>query len=166
MEYIGTIFTIVFFAIIIINIIIKLKSAEGSGLQERLNRGLAELLNKNSAGGDYDTDQVKIYDENGNEINFGVEPEPVNSGFDDVVIYDEDGNIMSPNLTSTPPPPPVKKAKQPIIKASTEVETIEEMGESEIEPETDAEMYREFISSNGGSAIVIQEILSKPLALR
>ena len=165
MEYIGTIFTIVFFAIIIINIIVKLKSAEGSGLQEKLNRGIAELIRKNSAGGDYNTDEVKIYDENGNEINFGAEPEPepMGSGFNDVVIYDEDGNIMSPNLTPTPPP--VIKAKQPKIKSST-VKVMEEVDETGTGTETDAEMYRDFISSNGGSAIVIQEILSKPLALR
>jgi hypothetical protein len=166
MEYIGTIFTIVFFAIVSINIIVKLKSAEGSGLQEKLNRGLAELIRKSSAGGDYNTDEVKIYDENGNEINFGGESgfEPERSDLNDVVIYDEDGNVMSPNSAPVSVPPPLKKAQPPEVKASTEHKVIKEADETEIE--TDAEMYRDFISSEGGSAIVIQEIMSKPLALR
>lgn len=164
MEYIGTIFTIVFFAIIIINIITKLKSAEGAGLQEKLNRGLAELIRKSSGSEDYNTDEVKIYDENGNEINFGAEPktEPVSSDLNDVVIYDEDGNIMSLNATPASVPPLVEDAIQPQVKVSKEHVVVEEVDETE----TDAEMYRDFIRSNGGSAIVIQEIMSKPLALR
>ena len=164
MEYIGTIFTIVFFAIIIINIITKLKSGEGAGLQDRLNRGLAELIRKSSGSEEYNTDEVKIYDENGNEINFGAEPESVRSDLNDVVIYDEDGNVMSLDSTPAQVSPQVEKAKQPKIKASKEHVAIEEVDDEE--GDTDAEMYRDFIRSNGGSAIVIQEIMSKPLALR
>ena len=59
------------------------------------------------------------------------------------------------------PPVPVyenKKAPKVTVHKGYEIEADE--------AEAHAEMYHDFIRSNGGSAIVVQEILGKPVALR
>jgi uncharacterized protein YnzC (UPF0291/DUF896 family) len=155
----GYLVFIIFAVIAVISWIKKANSQSDGGLQEKLNKGLIDLFrgNKNSE----DLSEVKIYDENGNEITFNS-----NAGSSrksaETVIYDEDGNVMSLN-SSSPSPPPVRLQKKPKAKKA---EAVVQAAEESTEPENNAEMYRDFIRGNGGSAIVIQEILSKPVALR
>ncbi|MDD5728946.1 MAG: hypothetical protein PHV59_10320 [Victivallales bacterium] len=150
MNGIGIIFFIVFFIIIIANFISfarKFKSAGNQELQEKLSRGFASLFQPPETASE---SEVKIYDENGNVINLG-------SGEADTektVIYDENDNIISLKTSLA------EQAEE--VVAATTVKAAPE----EEEPESDAEMYRDFICGNGGSAIVVQEILAKPLALR
>jgi len=147
MEYVGTIFGIIIAIIVIVSWVKSLNPTGSSSLQSILNRGLANVLGEQD-----NSDVVKIYDENGNVINF-------NNNYDydqDVVIYDEDGNVMSANS----PPVPVYENKK-----AAENKVVQEY-DIELEAEDHSEMYHDFIRSNGGSAIVIQEILGKPAALR
>lgn len=158
MEYIGTIFGIIIAVIVIVSWVRSLNSEGGSSLQSILNRGLANILGEQN--NPVDTSDVKIYDENGNVINFHDNVSDNSSR--DVIIYDEDGNVMSAKPLASKPPP---LNKNDIIPESTTIEkTIHAIEETE--SNADAEMYHEFITSNGGSAIVIQEILGKPVALR
>ncbi len=152
MEYIGTLFGIIIAIIVIVSWIKNLDPKGSSSLQSILNRGLANVLGEqnNSA----DTSDVKIYDENGNVINFQNNIVTDNSA-EDVVIYDEDGNVMAPGS------PPLAK-KEPIPVKEFAQEAVSDLDEAE----EHANMYRDFIRSNGGSAIVVQEILGKPAALR
>ncbi|MDD5598921.1 MAG: hypothetical protein PHV82_13315 [Victivallaceae bacterium] len=152
MEYI---IFIIFVVIAIVSWIKKVSSGpDNSGLQAKLNKRLINIL----AGKENpeNLDEVKIYDENGNEINFGDDADTGGKN-GETVIYDEDGNVMSPV-----PPPPVHLHKKP----QTQPEAAIPSAPENAEPEDAAEMYRDFIRNNGGSAIVIQEILSKPVALR
>ena len=158
MEYIGTIFGIIIAVIVIASWLRSLNSEGGSGLQSILNRGLANIMGEQN--NPVDTSDVKIYDENGNVINFNGNVSDNSS--QDVIIYDEDGNVMSAKPLASKPPP---LNKNDIIPENTTSEkTIHAIEETE--SNADAEMYHEFITSNGGSAIVIQEILGKPVALR
>ena len=151
MESIGTIFGIIIAIIVIVSWVKSLNPTGSSSLQSILNRGLANVLGEQN---DFDnSSEVKIYDENGNVINFQNNT-VVNNNTQDVIIYDEDGNVMSAN---SPPVPVYENKKAP----EKEIEQ-----EYEIEVEAHSEMYHDFIRSNGGSAIVIQEILGKPAALR
>ena len=148
------IFIIAIVIIVVIRVIANLlKKVDGSGLQDKIKRFFANLENYNS------NQDVVIYDENGKVMNFQ------NSDFSeddsqDVVIYDENGKVIS--LPPPPPPPVYKPEKETEVSRTVFVEEVER----EEEPEADAEVYHDFIRSNGGSAIVIQEILGKPLALR
>ncbi|MFA6715902.1 MAG: hypothetical protein WCS27_11045, partial [Victivallaceae bacterium] len=99
---------------------------------------------------------VKIYDEDGNVLNFGDDVDG-DVKIDKTVVYDEDGNVMSPAASLS---------VHPYKKSKTQPETVMPSPPENPEPEDAAEMYRDFIRNNGGSAIVIQEILSKPVALR
>ena len=151
MESLGTIFGVIIAIIVIVSWIKSLNPNGDSNLQSALNRGLANILGEQNNSDS--SDGIKIYDENGNLINF-QDNNVVSDNTQDVVIYDEDGNIMSAN---SPPVPVYENKKAP----------KEELGqEYEIEAEAHSEMYHDFIRSNGGSAIVIQEILGKPAALR
>lgn len=151
-----TIFIIVIVIIVIISWIRKIKEAGGNpDFQEKLNRGLLNLFgNKDDSD---DLSQVKIYDENGNVINF---QDDALTGEDTqgVVIYDEDGNVIS-----SAPQPVIKKKKAPEDPVNA---VVKEVKSEEPEVTAHAEMYHDFIRSNGGSAIVIQEVMGKPLALR
>jgi hypothetical protein len=151
MESIGTIFGIIIAIIVIISWVKSLNPTGDSSLQSIVNRGLANLLGEqnNSA----DPNEVKIYDENGNVINF-QNTTIANNNTQDVVIYDEDGNVMAANL---PPVPVYENKKAPEVELGQEYD---------IEVEAHSEMYHDFIRSNGGSAIVLHEILGKPAALR
>lgn len=151
MESIGTIFGIIIAIIVIISWVKSLNSTGDSSLQSILNRGLANVLGEQNNSDS--SSEVKIYDENGNVINFQNNT-ITNNNTQDVVIYDEDGNVMAAN---SPPVPVYENKKVP----------EKELGqEYEIEVEAHSEIYHDFIRSNGGSAIVIQEILGKPVALR
>ncbi|MDD5726933.1 MAG: hypothetical protein PHV59_00075 [Victivallales bacterium] len=135
---------LIFFIITGISIARLIKKAGSEGV---LNR-FAELLKESQA----ESAGVRIYDENGRPINSsgsGAEWEETQQA----VIYDEDGNVMIPR-----PRPPKERIETP------EPEVVREAETPVTEP--DAERYREFIRANGGSAIVIREILDKPLALR
>ncbi len=148
------IFIIAIVIIVVIRVIVNiLKKAGGTGLQDKIKRFFANLEN-------YDSNQdVVIYDENGKVMNFRNSDFAVDDS-QEVVIYDENGMVIS----SPPPPPPVyKAAKAPEVSRTVIVEEVES---EEAEAEAEAGMYHDFIRSSGGSAIVIQEILGKPLALR
>ena len=154
MESIGTIFGIIIAIIVIVSWVKSLNSTGSSSLQSILNRGLANVLGEQN---DFDnSSEVKIYDENGNVINFQNNT-VVNNNTQDVIIYDEDGNVMSAN---SPPVPVYENKKVSETKVSQEYEIEVD------EAEAHSDMYHDFIRSNGGSAIVIQEILGKPAALR
>ncbi|MCK4982168.1 MAG: hypothetical protein KAS17_04540 [Victivallaceae bacterium] len=152
MEYIGTIFGIIIAIIVIVSWIKSLNPTGSSSLQSILNRGLANVLGEQN---NFD-DSIKIYDENGNVINFQNNT-VANNNTQDVIIYDEDGNVMSAN---SPPVPVYENKKVSETKVSQEYEIEVD------EAEAHADMYHDFIRSNGGSAIVVQEILGKPAALR
>ena len=152
MEAIGTIFGVIIAIIVIVSWIKNLDSKGNSSLQNILNRGFANILGEQNDS--VNTSDVKIYDENGNVINFQNNA-VTNSKEQDVVIYDEDGNVMS-----AAPPSPVNNEPEPVKKITKDA--ISEIDEAE----EHASMYRNFIRSNGGSAIVVQEILGKPAALR
>jgi len=151
MESIGTIFGIIIAIIVIISWVKSLNPTGDSSLQSIVNRGLANLLGEQNNSDN--PNEVKIYDENGNVINF-QDNTIANNNTQDIVIYDEDGNVMAANL---PPVPVYENKKVP-------EEELEQ--EYDIEVEAHSEKYHDFIRSNGGSAIVIQEILGKPVALR
>jgi len=163
MEFIGIIFGVIIAIIVITAFIRNLDPKSGSSLQSILNRGLANILGEQNNS--IDTSDVKIYDENGNVINFQRNI-PDNSS-QDVIIYDEDGNVMSAKPLAPKPlaskPPPLNKNDE-IPESTTSEKNIHAVEEAE--SNTEAEMYHNFITSNGGSAIVIQEILGKPVALR
>ena len=152
MEYIGTIFSIIIAIIVIIGWIKNLNPQDRSSLQSVLNRGLAGLLGEQNDSDGHD--EVKIYDENGNLINFQNTTVATNNT-QDVLVYDEDGNVISAN---SPQVSVYENKKNP------EPAQIIEHGEDEAEAHAD--MYHDFIRSNGGSAIVIKEILGTPVALR
>ena len=153
MGYIGIVFFIIIAIAVFASWIKNLSPGDRSSLQEKLNRGLAQLLGEQNDS--VDTSDVKIYDENGNVINFQNNAVTNNNKEQDVVIYDEDGNVMS-----AAPSSPVNNEPAPVKKLTKEA--VSEIDEAE----EHASMYRDFIRSNGGSAIVVQEILGKPTALR
>ena len=154
MGYIGIVFFIIIAIAVFASWIKNLSPGDRSSLQEKLNRGLAQLLGEQNNS--VDTSDVKIYDENGNVINFQNNAVTNNNKEQqDVVIYDEDGNVMS-----AASPLPVHEEPAPVKKLTKEA--VSEIDEAE----EHASMYRDFIRSNGGSAIVVQEILGKPAALR
>ena len=150
MESIGTIFGIIIAIIVIVAWIKNLDPKSNSGLQSILANILGEQNDP------VDTNEVKIYDENGNVISFQSNTAASNS-MQDIIIYDENGKVMS---TASAPPPIHKNDITP------EKTTVQEPAHVMEEVESHADMYHEFINSNGGSAIVIQEILAKPAALR
>jgi len=152
MEALGTIFGIIIAIIVIVSWIKNLDPKGSSSLQEKLTRGLAQMLGEQNNSDDLN--EVKIYDENGNVMNFQNNTVP-NNNAQDVVIYDEDGNVMSAA------PPPI--SKNDLIPEKT---TYQEPASVVDEAETHADMYHDFIRANGGSSIVIHEILAKPVALR
>jgi hypothetical protein len=158
MGFIGVIFGIIIAVIVIAAVIRNLDPKNGSSLQNILNRGLANILGEQNNS--VDTSEVKIYDENGNVINFQSNV-PDNSS-QDVIIYDEDGNVMAAKPLA--PKAPLLNKNDEIPESTTSEKAIHVVEETEAN--ADAEMYHEFITSNGGSAIVIQEILGKPVALR
>ena len=150
MDAIGTIFAIIMVIIVIVSWIRKISAAEGgSNLSEKL---LKLLANQNDSE---DFSEVKIYDENGNLLNTRSD-----DASQEVVIYDEDGNVISAAL----PQPVIKKKKVPEVPVKNTV--VEKAENKEFETGSKAEMYHDFIRANGGSAIVIQEVMGKPLALR
>jgi len=152
MEYIGTIFTIIIVIVVIVNAIKNLNPDDKSSLQDKLNRKLAQMFGEQNNS--VNSNEVKIYDENGNIINFQN-----NNGadelMDETIIYDEDGNVMN---TDSPPVPVYEAEAIPEKRVASEPEINE--------VEAHADLYHDFIRSNGGSSIVIQEILGKPAALR
>lgn len=152
MEHVGTIFGVIIAIIVIVSWIKNLDPKGGSSLQNIINRGIANVLGEQNSS-TADSSDVKIYDEYGNLINFQNNTVIKNSS-EDVVIYDEDGNVMSPG-------PPLNKNDIPPEKT-----TLQEPAQVVEEAECHADMYHDFIRSNGSSAIVIQEILGKPAALR
>jgi hypothetical protein len=152
MESIGTIFGIIIAIIVIVSWVKSLNPTGNSSLQSILNRGLANVLGEQNNFDD--SSEVKIYDENGNVINFQNNT-VANNNTQDVIIYDEDGNVMSAN---SPPVPVYENKKAPETKVSQEYGSEED--------DAHANIYHDFIRSNGDSAIVIQEILGKPAALR
>ncbi|MBU8901840.1 MAG: hypothetical protein KOO69_03790 [Victivallales bacterium] len=152
MEALGLIFGIIIAIIVIVSWVKNLNPQGDSSLQSIVNRGLANILGEQNN----DTSEVKIYDENGNIINFQNDTE-TGDDMQDVIIYDEQGMVMTDNSQ----PAPVyenKKAPEANLAYETESEAID--------TEDHANMYHDFIRSNGGSSIVIQEILGKPAALR
>ncbi len=157
MEFIGIIFGIIIAIVVIIGFIRNLDPQSGSSLQSILNRGLANILGEQNTP--VDTSDVKIYDENGNVINFQ------NNTSDDssqgVIIYDEDGNVMAAKPLESKTP---LNKNDMVPESTTSEKTIHAIEENE--SNANAEMYHDFITSNGGSAIVIQEIMGKPVALR
>lgn len=153
MDSIGIIFGLIIAIIVIVSWIKNLDPQERSGLQDKLNRSLAQILGEQNSSSDLS--EVKIYDENGNVINFQNDTVADNNE-QDIVIYDEDGNVVSALV-----PPPFNKNDS--IPEST---TLQEAANAVEEVESHADMYRDFIRSNGGSSIIIQEILGKPAALR
>jgi S-adenosylmethionine hydrolase len=149
MEYIGTIFGVIIAIIVIVSFLKNLDPKDNSGLQNILGNLLGEQNNSDNSG------EVKIYDENGNVINFQNNTVENNTMQEDIIIYDEVGNVMSSE------PPSINK--NDIIPKKTTfqepVQVVEELA-------SNADMYHEFIRSNGDSSIVIQEIIGKPIALR
>ena len=154
MEAIGTIFGIIIALIVIVSWVKSLNLQGNSSLQSILNRGLANILGEQNSF--TDTSEVKIYDENGNIINF---QNNTGAGDDmqDVIIYDEKEMVMNDN---SPPVPVCGNRKVSDVDLAYEEENEVQ------EAEDYANMYHDFIRSHGGSSIVIHEILGKPAALR
>lgn len=153
MEYL--VFIII--AVVVIVSWIRKSSPDASGPQEKPHKGFLDLLGGEKSSDDLD--KVRIYDENGNEITFNSNAGTRRkSAKAKTIIYDENGNVLS-----AVSPSPVRLRKKP---EAPPPEAVAEAAEEAAEPKSTAEIYRDFIHGNGGSAIVIQEILSKPVALR
>ena len=154
MEALGLIFGIIIAIIVIVSWVKNLDPQGGSSLQSIVNRGLANILGEQNSS--IDTSEVKIYDENGNIINFQNDTR-AGDDMQDVIIYDEKGMVINDN---SPPVPVYENKKAPKANLAYGEETEVQ------EAEDHANMYHDFIRANGGSSIVIQEILGKPAALR
>jgi len=152
MEYLGIIFGIIIAIIVIVSWLKNLDPEGNSSLEKLVKNGLANVLGEQNSSGN--ASEVKIYDENGNVMNFQNNTVP-QKDTQNTIIYDEVGNVMSAAV------PPLSQ-EEPIImkKAAKRAEVVID------EEEEHASMYHDFIRSNGGSSIVIQEILGKPAALR
>jgi len=152
MQYLGIIFGIIIAIIVIVSWLKSLDPSGNSSLEKLVKKGLANILGEENSSAN--SSEVKIYDENGNVISFQNNTVP-QTDTQNTIIYDEDGNVMS---TAAPP----LSREEPIImkKATKRAEVVID------EEEKHASMYHDFIRSNGGSSIVIQEILGKPVALR
>ncbi|QSH41137.1 hypothetical protein P0136_09585 [Lentisphaerota bacterium ZTH] len=95
---------------------------------------------------------------------------------DEIKIYDEYGRLMTfeePKPAAVPPPPSPPKYKPPLLKEEPGEfknpfkSKIIDLPAAEVEKTAErADHFANFIREHGKNAIVLQEILGKPVALR